>query len=246
MKIFAIGDLHLSFENKINTGEWDQVKEYKPMDCFGEKWDKHYKKIYVNWHKKINNRNLVLIPGDISWAQKLEEANSDINFISQLPGKKVLIKGNHDYWWHSIKRLREQLPADMWVIQNDSINYCGVTIAGTRGWLSPGGEDFSEHDQKIFRREKLRLKMSLDSIEKREKKLIVMLHYMPTNIKHKKNEIIELLISYNVDLCIYGHLHGEDSHQKRLPEKKWGINFQLVSADFLNFSPVLVSDLNNN
>ncbi len=240
MTVYAIGDLHLSFKEEISEKNWNSIEEYKPMDCFGERWNKHYKKIHKNWKKIVKEKDIILLPGDFSWAQKLEEVKRDFPYLSLLPGKKVLIKGNHDYWWQSISKVRSQLPANTYAIQNDSINLHNISIAGTRGWVCPNDEEFSEHDQKIFRREKLRLEMSLDSLEKKEDILIVMFHYMPVNKEHEKNELIELLISYDVDICIYGHLHGEDAFDIKLPDNKWGIKFYLVSADFLNFAPQLI------
>ena len=240
MKIYAIGDLHLSLKNKFEPGRWDEIKEYKPMDRFGDHWEQHTKKIYQNWQQQIRRGDVVLVPGDLSWAQKLEETDNDFDFISQLPGTKILVKGNHDYWWQSISQLRSKLPDDTYALQYDSMGVNGVSIAGTRGWVCPNQDQFSEHDQKIFRREAMRLKRSLESIENREKKLIVMFHYMPTNEKHETNQFIEILQEYEVDICLYGHLHGQKSHEIRLPQTKWGIEFKLVSADFLDFEPELI------
>lgn len=242
MNIFAIGDLHLSFNKKVIPGQWDLVELYKPMSLFGEKWEKHYQKIYENWWEIVSEDDLVLLPGDISWASDFVEAEHDFNFIAGLPGKKVLIRGNHDYWWQAISRLRSQVPENCYLIQNDSLNLQGVSVAGTRGWTVPNSFQFTEHDEKIYRRELVRLELSLKSIKMRGEKLIVMLHYMPVNEDHEKNEIIELLQDFQVDICIYGHLHGEEAHKTRLTGEKWGINFQLVSSDFLNFKPMKILD----
>jgi len=198
-----------------------------------------------NWQKRINSNDVVLIPGDISWALNIEDAEFDLQFIKSLPGKKILIKGNHDYWWQSIKKVRQLLKPDCQVIQNDSVKVANVAIAGTRGWKCPGGEDFTEHDQKIFRREVLRLELSLKSINDEYDFLVVMTHFMPANYLHQKNEFIELMEKYRVDFCIYGHLHGEPAHDNRLSGEKWGINFKLVSADFINFEPVLILNKND-
>lgn len=242
MNVYAIGDLHLSFENRVVPGEWEQVKEYKPMGVFGETWEKHYQKIYENWCNTIKPEDLVLIPGDISWARTLEEAEYDFDFIDELPGKKVFIKGNHDYWWQGITKMRNILPESIYLIQNDFIELPGIIIAGSRGWVVPNSHEFTEHDKKIFQRELLRLELSLNKIEKTGGVLIVMLHYMPVNEKHEKNQLIELLIEKKVDICIYGHLHDE-AHQIRLDGVKWGMRFKLVSADFLQFKPLKILEV---
>ncbi len=240
MNVFALGDLHLSFEQRVIPGDWDSVKEYKPMDIFGDEWNQHYKKIYKNWFKVVGNQDLVLVPGDISWATDLEETEFDFEYIERLPGKKILLKGNHDYWWQGIGKVRSALPANTYSIQNDSLNFEKVSIAGTRGWTAPNSFQFSEHDEKVFRRELIRLELSLKSVEDYNNVLIVMLHYMPTDESHSKNELIELLVDYNVDICVYGHLHGDEAHQNRLTGTRWGIDFHLVSADFLHFQPQLI------
>lgn len=237
MRVFAIGDLHLSFTKPVDPGNWETTAEHKPMGCFGNGWEHHYRKIYHNWLQQVAREDLVLIPGDISWAMKLPETHYDFDYIAKLAGTKVLVQGNHDYWWQSISKVRAVLPSGSYALQNDSIAFGDITVAGTRGWLCPNDRQFTEHDQKIYRREVLRLEMSLQSIEERRRWLVVMFHYMPTNDRHEKNEFIELMQQYGVDICIYGHLHGQAAHNMRLPDEKWGIKFHLVSADFLNFCP---------
>lgn len=239
MNIFAIGDLHFSFKNRIVPGEWEKVDEYKTMNIFGSEWEEHYRKIYKHWHNKIKNDDLVLIPGDISWASDLNELKPDIDFIESLPGKKVFVKGNHDYWWQGISKVREAMPEDFYMIQNDSYRFKDLSIAGSRGWIPPNSFQFSEHDEKIYKRELIRLKLSLKTIKNSNTRL-VMLHYMPVNENHNKNEFIELMLKYKVDICIYGHLHGKKAHQNRISGEKWGIDFKLVSADFLKFNPELI------
>jgi uncharacterized protein len=237
MAIYAIGDLHLSFSKEVIPGEWDKVEVYKPMELFGDKWREHYRRIYRNWLDLISDHDLVLIPGDISWANNLEEAEHDFDFLASLPGKRVFIRGNHDYWWQGIKQLRSAVPDDWYLIQNDSLYLSGISIAGTRGWIVPENNRHTEHDRKIYQRELNRLELSLKSIKTRGDRLVVMLHYMPVNEAHEENEIIELLQDFEVDLCIYGHLHGEEAHKNRIEGERWGINFKLVSADFLDFIP---------
>ncbi len=241
MKIYAIGDLHLSFKNIVTPDKWTDVEEYKPMGIFGDKWFEHYRKIYSNWKSIVAEDDIVLIPGDISWATTLEELKPDIEYIKMLPGRKVFTRGNHDYWWQSINKLRSILPHDFYLIQNDSKRFIDYFIAGSRGWTAPNDYQYTEHDQKIFDRELIRLELSLKTI-KESKNIIVMLHYMPVNEKHQRNKLIELLIEHNVDICLYGHLHGDGAHECRLEGTKWGIEFHLVSSDFLDFKPELILD----
>ncbi|HHU92310.1 MAG TPA: phosphohydrolase [Halanaerobiaceae bacterium] len=240
MKVYAISDLHLSFKNKVVPGKWQEVEEYKPMNIFGEKWEKHYYRLYKNWLETVQAEDLVLLPGDISWASTGEELGPDLDFISHLPGKKIFVKGNHDYWWQGIGQLRTLFPEDSYLIQNDSISFGKIAIAGSRGWIVPNNIYFTERDEKIYKRELIRLQLSLDSLDKKAECRIAMLHYMPVNEEHQHNEIIDLLESYKIDICIYGHLHGEEAHANRLEGNFWGIDFHLVSADFLDFTPIRI------
>jgi predicted phosphohydrolase len=232
MRIFALGDPHLSFN--------DRGEVYKPMDIFGDKWQDHHEKIRENWERKINGEDIVLIPGDISWALKLEEAYLDLEFLGKLPGRKILVRGNHDLWWQGIGKVRKVLPPGMEAIQNGHILLKeGIAICGTRGWTCPGEKNFTAEDNKIFQRELGRLRLSLSSIKEKAKEIIVMLHYPPTNGKHEISGFIELLQEFGVKYCVYGHLHSE-SIKGALPEEKWGIKFYLVSADAIDFSPKLI------
>lgn len=232
MRIFGLGDPHLSF-NK--SGEI-----YKPMGIFGDNWQDHHLKIKENWERTIKPEDIVLVPGDLSWALKLDEALFDLRFLGKLPGRKILIKGNHDLWWQGIGKVRQALPAGMEAIQNDHIHLTDdLAICGTRGWTCPGEKNFTEEDKKIYERELGRLRLSLTSIKGKVSEIIVMLHYPPTNGKHEISGFIELLQEYHVKHCVYAHLHS-DSIKGALPEEKWGIKFHLVSADAVDFTPRLV------
>ncbi|TEB04962.1 Calcineurin-like phosphoesterase [Pelotomaculum schinkii] len=241
MKIYAIGDMHFSFSRPVDPLRWDDVETYKPMDIFGAEWRGHYRKIYDNWVKIINNEDIVLIPGDFSWAMKLSEARYDLDFLGLLPGTIVGIPGNHDLWWQSLSRVREALPPNMRLLQNDHTEVGNVSLCGSRGWLCPGAEYFSDHDLKIYRRELIRMENSLKSAGPAGKEIIVMMHFMPVNDRHEKNEFIEMFQYYRVNTVVYGHLHGAAT-RLRLPGRAWGIKFQLASADFLHFAPVLIKD----
>jgi len=227
MALFAISDLHLAL-----SGD-------KPMDVFGEQWYKHEEKIKDNWIGKVKAEDTVLISGDISWSMKMEEGLADLQWIHELPGTKILIRGNHDYWWTSITKLNG-LYEDMKFIQNNFFTYEDYAICGTRGWTCPGGEKFTEHDKKIYSREQIRLKLSLDEAKKAGyEKLIVMLHYPATNDKFEDSEITEIIKEYGVEKVIYGHLHGY-SLGKVLKGERDGTEYILTSCDYINFDPVRV------
>lgn len=230
MSIYAIGDLHLSF----NTD--------KPMNIFGEKWNNYEEKVKVNWLKKVKENDLVLIPGDFSWSMKLEDTYKDFEYLNNLPGKKILLKGNHDYWWNTVKKMNEFIKNNKFnnieFLYNNSYFFDNYIICGTRGWNISNDEE----DKRLFERELLRLELSLnDGIQKygEDKEIIVCMHYPPiTSYNISEYDInlkmINLLKKYNVKKCIYGHLHGT-SHKDAIKGNISGIDFKLVSSDYLNF-----------
>src|SRR5690554_3343037 len=196
MNIFAIGDLHLSLKKPINTETWGELEEYKPMNIFGDMWEQHCYKIYKNWNNIVQDDDLVLVPGDISWAATLEELGPDLDFINRLSGRKVFIRGNHDYWWQKISRLRSIFPEDCYLLQNDSFSFGSVAVAGTRGWTVPNEYQYTEQDRKIYSRELIRLELSLKDMNSDADLRIAMLHYMPVDENHRCNEMISLLKEY--------------------------------------------------
>ncbi len=223
MALYAIADLHLS-------GSVD-----KPMDVFGDHWLKHHEKIQENWIKQVSEEDTVLIAGDISWAMKLEEAMVDLKWIHQLPGKKILIRGNHDYWWSSINKLN-QLFDNLDFLQHNFFIYQDYAICGTRGWTCPNPFKFTEQDDKIYNREAQRLKASIEGAKKAGyDKIIVMLHYPPTNDHFEPSLFTEMVEYYKVEKVVYGHLHGEESYLAGLQGLYGGVEYHLVSCDFLNF-----------
>lgn len=225
MSLFALSDFHLS----LGTD--------KPMDIFGDMWKEHHLKIKSNWNSKIENTDTVLVAGDISWAMKMDEAFPDLDFINSLNGKKVFIKGNHDYWWASIKKLNS-LYEDMYFIQNTHYKYGDYGICGTRGWVNLNDQE--EHDEKVYNRELLRLKMSMDSaLGQGMKKLIVMLHYPPVTKISRSVEFLQLLSEYNVEKVIYGHIH-HDSKYICINGLYNNIEYICTSADIINFDPVRI------
>ena len=238
MNIYAIGDLHLSFRTNPDPPHWN-AEEYKPMSGINPVWFSHARRIYENWVDTVNPGDLVLVPGDISWAMRLDEAMPDFHYLGLLPGTIVAIQGNHDYWWQSISRVREKLPDNVMLIQNDCVLLNRLAICGSRGWLCPGGAYFEEKDQKIYLRELHRLENSLKCASGKADRIIAMMHFMPSNEKKECSGFIELFKKYNVNTVVYGHLHAR-ACRYRLPDNFNGIEFHLVSADFLNFTPALI------
>lgn len=223
MALYAIADLHLSL-----SGE-------KPMDVFGENWILHTKKIKDYWLSKVSENDTVLIAGDISWAMNLENAMIDLDWINQLSGRKILCKGNHDYWWSSITKIND-LYKDMDFLQNNFFAYDGYAICGTRGWISPNTYSFTDEDNKIYVREANRLEASLDKAKASGfTKIIAMLHYPPTNESMESSLFTEVLEKYGVEQVVYGHLHGKESYKAGLKGLFNGVNYRLVSCDYLNF-----------
>lgn len=223
MSIYAISDLHLSF----NTN--------KPMDIFG--WNNYEEKISQDWRTNVKEEDLVLLTGDFSWEMKLENTYKDFQFINNLPGKKLLLKGNHDLWWTTLKRMREFLKEKEFnnidFIYNNSYEFEHKIICGTRGWNFSGLQD---EDEKIYNREKQRLKLSLeDGVNRfgKNKEIIACLHYPPLKID-EISDFVRIMEDYNVKKCIYGHLHGP-AHKFIVEKNIDGIEYIMTSCDYTNF-----------
>lgn len=233
MAIFAISDLHLSFGTD------------KPMDVFGENWENHTVKLKDNWVRVIGEEDWVLVPGDISWAISLEESIPDFTWLNSLPGKKILSKGNHDYWWSTYKKFEDFKTVHgfhtLTMLYNNAYSWGGYAICGTRGWKSPDEPDFSEEDEKIYKREQERLKLSLKEGVKLGGSLIAQLHYPPFDARHRLNAFGDILVEYGVKACIYGHIHGKVPRQA-LYEEVEGIAFRLVACNQIAFDPVKLVD----
>lgn len=232
MSIYAISDLHLSFSTN------------KPMNIFGDNWDNHEKKIKDNWLKTVNSNDTVLLPGDFSWGMNFEEAKPDFEYLNALPGKKIMLKGNHDYWWGTVNKIKEFIQEnnfnDIDVLYNNSFLIEDKIICGTRGWTINGND---EENEKIYKRELLRLEISLnDGINKygEDKDIIVCMHYPPTNEDLMENsEFIKIMKKYNVKKCLYGHLHGE-AHKEAIEGNICGIDVRLVSCDYTDFNIIKI------
>ena len=224
MALYAISDLHLAFTTD------------KPMDIFGAKWLKHDEKIKENWIKKITDEDTVLIAGDISWSMRSDESKVDLDWIDALPGKKIISKGNHDYWWGGISKLNRMYENTKF-LQNNFYTYEDYASCGSRGWILEGSDRFTEKDKKIFDREIIRLKLSLDKAkEAGYENIVVMIHYPPMNEKRENSAFTNLFKEYGVKKVIYGHLHGP-SLANVLNGEHEGIEYLMTSCDFLDFDP---------
>lgn len=232
MKVYCISDLHLSLTCN------------KPMNIFGPVWEGYWEKIAEDWRKKVGADDIVLIAGDISWAMKLEDAICDIKEINKLPGKKIFIRGNHDYWWSSLTAIRTNFPEGCYAIQNDSLKIGKYVFCGTRGWAVPEKEPYTEEDKKMLNRECIRLELSLQSAKAKMQdgdKLVCMIHYPPFNSRLEASPFTELMEKYGVDKCVYGHLHGENSRGVNFFEKN-NIAYFLTSCDKVQNQLVLIYD----
>lgn len=225
MSLFAIADTHLSFGTD------------KPMDSFPG-WNDYVDRIEKNWNKIVTDDDTVVIAGDISWAMNFDELKADFDFIERLNGKKIILKGNHDYWWNTSKKMNDFIEAQRYktisILFNNSYDVDGVSVCGSRGWLFDVDD---EHDEKVLNREVGRLRLSLESAVNDE--IIVFLHYPPVTTDTKCDEILSLLKEYGIKKCYYGHLHGIAA-KKAIDDVVDGIEFRLISCDRLGFVPKLI------
>lgn len=250
MRIWAIGDLHLSF-GVAN----------KSMDIFGPNWENHATQIASHWRSLIDPTDLVLIPGDLSWAMKLSDAVPDLQWVHELPGTKVLIKGNHDFWWDSLKKIAEVLPPSMHLIQNNAFYWKDVAIGGARLWDTPEYSfgsfiDFRENprakqsndaedliqkelSQKLFDRELERLKTSLGALNPEAKIRIAMTHYPPIGADMKRTRASQILEEHQISICAFGHLHNIKAGVSLFGEAR-GVRYVLTSCDYLRFQPIAI------
>ena len=225
MAIYAIADTHLSFGTD------------KPMDSFPG-WNDYICRIEKNWNKLITEDDTVIIAGDISWAMNFEELKNDFDFINKLSGRKIILKGNHDYWWNTVSKMNAFIEENGFTtisfLFNNAFDINGVSICGSRGWYFDSEE---AHDEKILTREVNRIKRSIESASCDEK--LVFLHYPPVTTNSKCEEILSVLKEYGIKKCYYGHLHG-DAAKYAINETIDGISFELISCDKLGFMPKLI------
>ncbi|QAT49603.1 serine/threonine protein phosphatase [Caproiciproducens sp. NJN-50] len=230
MSLFAIADLHLSLGSD------------KPMDVF-EGWQGYTERLRKNWRSVVREEDTVVIAGDISWAMKLEDSVKDFRFIHDLPGRKLILKGNHDYWWSTRQKIEKFFDAngfkDFEIVHNSAAAVGDRAVCGTRGWLYNAE---SQQDKKIVSREAGRLNASLDDAKRRGLKPIVFLHYPPVYDGNECGEILDILEDNKISDCYFGHIHGSLA-AKRAPVGEYrGIRMHLISCDYLGFMPVLVNE----
>ena len=231
MSVYAISDLHLS-----NSTD-------KPMEIFGGNWDHYYEKIVADWNSKVSENDIVLIAGDISWAMSIDNAKVDFDVLSSLPGKKVIIKGNHDYWWNSYSKVLRMLPEGFYAIQNNAIKIDNYIFCGSRGWMI-SDENSKKEDLVIYEREQIRMKLSLDDakrLQNNNEEIIALTHYPPFNAKFDDSKMTDIFDSYGIKKVIYGHLHGTDCRAKLIVNKK-DVTYFLTSCDQINNQLVKISD----
>jgi uncharacterized protein len=254
VKIWGISDLHLSF-----SGE-------KPMDIFGPHWRSHVDRVESAWRQLVASEDVVCLPGDFSWAMRLAEAEPELEWLGRLPGRKVLLRGNHDYWWASASKVRRVLPVGVYALQNDALLLDGVGFAGSRGWvdarldfrsLCSGLSDERaerreplhairgpEEDALIYRRELKRLEASLRALASGAKRRIALLHFPPTSPLMESTPVTDLLEEYAIEVAVFGHLHGPCAEPFRNPYgRRKGVEYDLVSADFIDFTPALLLEV---
>ena len=228
MSLFALGDLHLS------------LGEDKPMDVFAG-WNDYVQRLEENWKRLVTDEDTVVLAGDISWGMKLEETLTDFRFIDSLPGKKLLLKGNHDYWWSTKRKmdayLQENGLTSMQILFNNAYRVGDYAVCGTRGWFL---ENDTPEDVKVLNREVGRLKLSLEEALKLQGEPVVFLHYPPYYRGVECPEIMDVLLEYGIKKCYYGHIHGKKNFRLAFEGVYKGVDFRLISCDKVGFMPVLV------
>ncbi|MBE7015688.1 MAG: serine/threonine protein phosphatase [Ruminococcaceae bacterium] len=231
MALFAIGDLHLP------------LGVDKPMDIFGKNWENYVERLKANWVSTVSDNDTVVLPGDFSWATYISESKADFDFLNALPGRKIILKGNHDYWWTTMNKMKEFIAENGYnnidFLQNNSFEYEGYSICGTRGWQTPS-PSLTGEDKKIYDREILRLDLSIKAA-KYPDNIIVFTHFPPVLKDYRENAMVELLKKYKIKKSIFGHIHS--SGIKNVIEGDVsGIDFTLVSCDYREFMPVKILD----
>ncbi len=239
MKLFAIADLHLA-------GAVD-----KPMAIFGARWENHVERLKDNWESQVGEGDTVLVAGDISWANSLEEALPDLFWLDNLPGRKILLRGNHDYWWSTLRKIQEfceeQGLKSLHFLRNDARREAGFLIAGTRGWLLPTDGDYSQQDEKVFRREGIRLGLSLKALHRLRQEgggqeaAIALFHYPPIDEEGQPSALSQQLEEAGIQVCLFGHIHHRVPYYESQP-LVGGIRYIMVASDQLRFCPLLIGE----
>lgn len=223
MRVFAISDLHLSINNP------------KPMNIFGPTWENYVDDIFADWDKKVTDDDMVIVAGDISWAMNLEDAVCDLELIGKNKGKKIIVRGNHDYWWSTISKVRGVLPPNFYALQNDAIKIEDKVFCGSRAWSVPEKGEPTPEDKKILDREVIRLRMSFENakaLATNGEKIIAILHYPPFNSKREDSDFTRLIEEFGITTVVYGHLHGNQCKSDLIVNKN-GVTYYLTSCDKL-------------
>lgn len=238
MSVYAIADLHLSLAPDVD----------KPMDIYGPRWYDHVNRLERIWKNQITDEDTVIIVGDISWALKLDDAKYDLDWIAALPGYKVIYKGNHDLWWNGITKLNKMYD-NITFVQNDCFVTEGFVVCGTRGWITPDNEDFTEADEKIYKRELMRMEASLKIGKARlseadnKKEMVAVMHFPPVSKPASYSGFQQLFEDYGIKRVFYGHIHGEDGFKNTIRGVHHGIEFNLISLDYLNCKPLEIKNV---
>ena len=232
MKLYAFSDFHLSGDPPT-----------KPMDIFGENWKNHREKIVNAWKDTIQPEDAVIMAGDLSWAMSIESAMQDLTMLGTLPGRKIIVRGNHDFWWSTVTKMTAMTHGAFEFIHNSAIQVGNVALAGTRGWISETSKKFTETDRAIILREEGRMARSLELAQKMNvDKIIAVLHYPPFDEARNPSHMMDIIKEHGTDQCIYGHIHGAPNFVN-LPEELEGIPLHLTSSDYLDFKPYFICDL---
>ncbi len=231
MSLFVIADLHLPLS--VN----------KPMDIFGG-WEDYVERLEYNWKRRITAEDTVVLPGDISWSMSISESYNDMRFINDLPGRKIISKGNHDYWWDTAAKMNRFFTENGFttlnILHNNCYEYEDIGICGTRGWINETGKP---EDSKVIAREAMRLEMSVSEAEKKGLRPVVFLHYPPVFADDVNGAIFDVLLRHRIKLCFYGHLHGKRAHSNAVTGSYNGVELRLISADYLQFDPLDITKI---
>ena len=207
-------------------------------------WDGYVERLERNWRKLIKPEDTIVLAGDISWAMRLTDTRKDFAFLQSLPGQKIIMKGNHDYWWNTVSKMKRMTDNAFEFIFNSALSVENIALAGTRGWIPETSKKITEEDKVIILREQGRLERSLIEAEKFNcEKIFAILHYPPFDEQRRPTKMMEIMKSHGVTDCIYGHIHGKQNFNN-LPKELEGIQLHLTSSDYLNFKPLLLTEWN--
>lgn len=231
-KLYAFSDFHLSGDPPT-----------KPMDIFGENWKNHREKIYQSWMETITAEDTVILAGDLSWGMSLAEAKADLDWIARLPGRKIIVRGNHDYWWDTVTKMTRATDGAFEFLHNNVVRVGDIALCGTRSWIPETARKFSEADAVILRREEGRLLRGIELAEKTDaKKIICVLHYPPYDEKRRPMHILSLMRDHRIPDCVFGHIHGRQNFHD-IPRTLMGVRLHLTSADYLDFKPYYICEV---